>query len=291
MKIISIVNNKGGVGKTTVSRMLAEYFSIVKKEKVLAIDLDPQANFSNRFLKMEVDSYQEEGKIPPIHPSYDPNDSENDEWDGRSSIANIFFGETIFPYPTYIDNLEICPSHSSKLLLAEAVTKEDVVNKVYDQLAKFLSLKEVIESYDKVIIDTPPSKGPVTISALRASTDIVIPSVMEPQVIEGIYGMIHLWKTEKLRRPEDSPLNLIGILPNSFMHRAIVHKDHLSSLRDEIPEYVLDSIVTRRLIHAEVDADGAVPRSIFMYPDSNMAKQEVLKTCEEIEERMNVYVN
>ncbi|MEO8402865.1 MAG: ParA family protein [Gammaproteobacteria bacterium] len=291
MRIISIVNNKGGVGKTTVSRILAEYFSIVKKERVLALDLDPQANFSNRYLKMEVDSYQEEGKIPPIHPSYDKNDPDHANWDGRSSIASIFFGEPVYPYQTYIQNLEVCASHSSRLLLAEAVTREEVVHKVYDQLAKFLSLEEVKASYDKVIIDTPPSKGPVTISALRASTDIIIPSIMEPQVIEGIYGMIHLWKTEKLRRSSDNPLNLIGILPNSFMSRAIIHKDHLSSLKHEIPEFVLDSVIARRLIYAEVDADGAVPRSIFMYPDANAAKQEILTTCEEIEERMNVYVD
>ena len=66
MKIIAVVNNKGGVGKTTTSRILAEYFSIVKNERVLALDMDPQANFSNRYLKMEIDPYQQEGRIPPI---------------------------------------------------------------------------------------------------------------------------------------------------------------------------------------------------------------------------------
>ncbi|MCE3237385.1 MAG: soj 2 [Gammaproteobacteria bacterium] len=291
MRIISVVNNKGGVGKTTVSRILAEYFSIIKKERVLALDMDPQANFSNRFLKMEIDTYQEEGKIPPIHPSYDKQDPEHENWDGRSSIAGIFFGEAVFPYQTYIENLEICPSHSSRILLAEAVTRTEVVQKVYEQLAKFLTLEEVKESYDKIIIDTPPSKGPVTISALRASTDIIIPSIMEPQVIEGIYGMIHLWKTEKLRRSSNNNLNLIGILPNSYVNRAIIHRDHRESLIKEIPDHVLDSVISRRLIYAEVDADDAVPRSIFMYQDKNPAKIEVLKACNEIEERMNVYVS
>lgn len=291
MRIISVVNNKGGVGKTTVSRILAEYFSIIKKERVLALDMDPQANFSNRFLKMEIDTYQEEGKIPPIHPSYDKQDPENENWDGRSSIAGIFFGEAVFPYQTYIENLEICPSHSSRILLAEAVTRTEVVQKVYEQLAKFLTLEEVKESYDKIIIDTPPSKGPVTISALRASTDIIIPSIMEPQVIEGIYGMIHLWKTEKLRRSNNNNLNLIGILPNSYVNRAIIHRDHRESLMKEIPDHVLDSVISRRLIYAEVDADDAVPRSIFMYQDKNPAKIEVLKACNEIEERMNAYVS
>ena len=67
-----------------------------------------------------------------------------------------------------------------------------MVQKVYDQLSKFLALDDVKNSYDKIIIDTPPSKGPVTISVVRAATDLLIPSIMEPQPIEGIYGMIHL---------------------------------------------------------------------------------------------------
>lgn len=290
MRIIAAVNNKGGVGKTTTTRILAEYFSLVKKERILAIDMDPQANFSNRYLKMEIDPYAEEGRIPPIHTDYDPH-SEEDNWDGRSSISGIFFGEPVFPYSTYIDTLEIAPSHSSKLLLAEAVTREQVVQKVYDQLALFLNLDEVKSNYDKIIIDTPPSKGPITISVIRAATDLLIPSIMEPQPIEGIYGMIHLWKTETLRRPENRPLNLIGVLPNSFDRRGIIHRDHYDSLKQEMPDYVLDSKIGRRLIYAEADADGAAPPSIFMYPDKNLAKQEVIAACQEIEERMNIYVS
>jgi chromosome partitioning protein len=291
MRIIAVVNNKGGVGKTTITRILAEYFSVVKGERVLAIDMDPQANFSNRFLKMEIDQYQQEGKIPPIHPTYNQNNPEDQDWDGRSSISDIFFGELVFPYPTYINKLEITPAHSARLLLAEAVTRDEVIQKVYDQLSKFLSLDDVKDSYDKIIIDTPPSKGPLTISVVRAATDLIIPSIMEPQPIEGIYGMIHLWKSETLRRPSHSPLNLIGVLPNCYDKRGIIHRDHLEDLRRQIPDYVLDSIICRRLIYSEVDADGAVPPSIFHYRDSNLAKQEVLTVCNEIEERMQVYVS
>lgn len=291
MKIIAVVNNKGGVGKTTTSRILAEYYSIVKNERVLALDMDPQANFSNRYLKMEIDPYQQEGRIPPLHSSYNPDSDEDRDWDGRSSIAGIFFGEMVFPYSTYIDTLEIAPSHSSKLLLAEAVTRDEVVQKVYDQLSKFLILDDVINSYDKIIIDTPPSKGPVTTCVVRAATDLLIPSIMEPQPIEGIYGMIHLWKSETLRRPENRPLNLIGVLPNSYDRRGIIHKDHYDSLKQEMPDYVLESKIGRRLIYAEADAEGAVPPSIFMYPDKNVARQEVLSACQEIDERMNTNVN
>jgi chromosome partitioning protein len=288
MNIIAVANNKGGVGKTTVSRMLAEYFSLVKKERVLAIDMDPQANFSNRFLKMEIDPYQSEGKVPPLHPDYEIGD---EDWDGRSSIADIFFGEGIFPYSTTIETLDICPSHSSKLLLAERITNNEVVEKVYDQLLKFLSLKEVQNSYDKVIIDTPPSKGPVTISVIRAATHLIIPSFMEPMAVEGVFGMLHLCKSESLRRTEDNSLNLIGVLPNSVHNRGNLHKDILQDLKNSLKDKVLDTVIMRRLIYAETDADGAVPPSIFMYPDTNVAKKEALKVCKEIEKRINTYVD
>lgn len=286
MNIIAIVNNKGGVGKTTVSRILAEYYSKVKHEKVLAIDMDPQANFSNRFIRMVIDEYQPEGKIPPVHPDYDPNDPEDADWDGISSIAGIFFGESVIPYPTDIENLEILPAHSSKLLLAESVTREEVVDKVYNQLSKFLHLEEVQQGYDKIIIDTAPSKGPLTISAVRAATDIIIPSLMEPQTMEGIYGMMHLWKTESVRRDDDQPLNLIGILANLFDKRTNLHRNLLDELRKDIPNQVLNSILSRRVLFSEVDSQDAVPPSIFDYPNSNPAKIEVLDVCKEIDSKI-----
>jgi cellulose biosynthesis protein BcsQ len=99
--------------------------------------------------------------------------------------------------------------------------------------------------------------------------------------------MIHLWKSETLRRPVNRPLNLIGVLPNSFDRRGIIHKDHYESLKREMPNYVLASKIGRRLIYAEADATGAAPPSIFLYPEKNVARQEVMRACEEIEERMN----
>ena len=286
MKIIAVVNNKGGVGKTTIARILAEYFSKIKNKRVLAIDMDSQANFSNRFIKMESDEYDREGKIPPIHPYYDANDPEDKDWDGRSSIAGIFFGDPVHPYPTSIKNLELLPAYSTKMLLAEAVTRDEVIEKVYDQLHKFLTLPELKENYDIVIIDTAPSKGPLTRSVVRAATDILIPSTMEPSPMEGTQGMMHLWKTESLRRDNSSPLNLIGIVANALDKRTSIHKDFYDDLKTRMPKHVLDSIITRRIVYTEVDSDGATPPSIFDYADSNPAKAEIIKVCKEIESKI-----
>lgn len=291
MKIIAPTNNKGGVGKTKVSILLAEYISMVLKKRVLAIDFDPQCNFSARFLKMEIDPAVPEGLIPPVHPDYDPEDPYFKDSDGRSSIADIFYERKnqngVIPYPTYIENLDIMPGHADKLLGAENVRRSEVVEKVHKQLGLFLDAPDVDEAYDVIIIDTAPSKGPLTVSVIKAATHIVIPSVMEEQPIQGIYGMLQLWMQESFRREATKPLELIGILPNMF--RSInLHKDMLKSLSENsnIAKYLMPVKLGQRAVFAEVDAEGAIPKTVFDLPDSNTAKQEAIEVCQYITERV-----
>lgn len=287
MKILAAVNNKGGVGKTTISKLLTEYFAKVQNMRVLALDMDHQCNFSNRFLEMEIDSTEDEGKLPPIHPDYEAKEELKTGFKGRSSIADIFFGEPVYPYPTSLVGVDILPANSSRLLLAEAIRRNEVLEKVYNQLANFLNLEEVKSLYDIVIIDTPPSKGPLTVGVIRAATDILIPSIMEPQPVEGIYGMLQLWKQEQMRRSQDNSLNLIGILPNMFSKKSNLHEGFLENLKksSSISEFILPAVIGRRIVFAEVDAEGARPPSIFDLPDNNQAKQEALLACDLINNR------
>src|SRR3989338_1617300 len=289
MEIICPVNNKVGVGKTTITKTLCEYFSLVQKKSVLVIDLDHQCNLSNRFLTMEIHPNEKEGKLPPIHPEHNQIEPIFPGWDGRSSIADIFFGKLVLPYPTHIENLDLLPAHTTALLAVEHVRKEEVSEKVHNQLSAFLNLETVQEAYDIVIIDTPPSKGPLTTSAIRAATHIVIPSVMEPQPIEGIYGMLQLWKQEQLRRNTGSPINLVGILPNMFNSQSKLHNGLLQSLKDNpmIADFVIPHKLIRRIAYAEVDAEGAKPSSIFDLPNADPAKIEALNFCHYINERMH----
>ncbi len=289
MYIVAPVNNKGGVGKSTVSRLLLEYFSAVCGYRTLALDLDPQCNLSRRFLKMEIDPVDTQGVLPPQHPDYDPNDpDDNATWSGRSSIADIFYGEPVFPYATNIPTLDIAPGHSAKLLAAEAVRKSEVSEKVHSQLKLFLDLPEVKAAYDMVVIDTPPSKGPLTISVVKAATHILIPSIMEPQPIEGVFGMLQLWKQEQLQRSNANPLNLIGILPNMFRNVRL-HQDLLIELKENraISEFVLPLCLGQRTIFSEMDAEGASAATVFELPDHNKAKLEALAACDHIAKRIH----
>lgn len=287
MEIIAFVNNKGGVGKTTCSKLMAEYLSKIKNLRTLCIDFDPQCNFSHQYLHMEIDPAAPEGLMPPIHPDYDADDPNDEEWDGRSSIAEIFYGQGVVPYPTYVENLDIAPGHAEKLLTAESVRRSEVVDKVHRQLASFLNSPDVQAAYDAVVIDTAPSKGPLTISVIKAATHIVIPSVMEEQPVQGIYGMLQLWMQESLARDKGRPLKLIGILPNMFKQTRL-HKDILKSLQDNpsIGKYVLPVKFSQRIVFAEVDAADSTPRSIFDFQEQHVAKTEALEVCEHLAERI-----
>lgn len=287
MEIIAFVNNKGGVGKTTCSKLMAEYLSKKKKLRTLCIDFDPQCNFSHQYLDMEIDPAAPEGLMPPIHPDYDPTDPDDCEWDGRSSIAEIFYGQGVVPYPTYVQKLDIAPGHAEKLLAAESVRRSEVVEKVHRQLSNFLNSPDVQAAYDVVVIDTAPSKGPLTISVIKAATHIVIPSVMEEQPVQGIYGMLQLWMQESLSREKKRPLNLVGILPNMFKQTRL-HKDILKSLQDNsaIGKYVLPVKFSQRIVFAEIDAAESAPRSIFDFQEQHVAKAEASEVCEFIAERI-----
>src|SRR5579872_1729445 len=287
MKIIAFLNNKGGVGKTTCSRTMAEYLSKVKKLPTLGIDFDPQCNFSHQYLNMEIDPAAPEGLMPPIHPDYDPDEPDDADWDGRSSIAEIFYGQGVVPYPTFIEHLDIAPGHAEKLLAAESVRRSEVVDKVHKQLTNFLSSPDVQATYESVVIDTAPSKGPLTVSVIKAATHIVIPSVMEEQPVQGIYGMLQLLMQESLSREKNRPLQLVGILPNMFKQTRL-HKDILRSLQDNsaIGKYVLPVKFSQRIVFAEVDAADSTPRSIFDFQEQHVAKSEATEVCEHIAERI-----
>jgi len=284
-KIVVNATHKGGEGKTTNSIMLAEYSALVLKLRTLIIDLDPQANFSGRYAKMEYDPAYKGGKIPPLHPDYEP--EVDKDWNGRSGIANIFYGEEVIPYPTAIPNLELLPAHSMKLQEAEAVTKNEVLEKVHLQLKRFLELDGIRNNYDVIIIDTPPSKGPLTIAAIKAATHLVIPAQMEQFSIEGIYGMLQLWKQESYSRPKNKQITLVGILPNQIRDVRI-HKEFLDDLKtkENTGKFVMPVSIKKRTIYTEILTEEANPKSIFELSASNVARMEYESACQYIMERV-----
>lgn len=225
MKILVISNNKGGVGKTFTSKTLAEYAVIVKNKKVLLIDLDPQCNLSRRFLDMPIDA---DGDYePPKHPEY----AGDDDWDGTSSAANIWLEPSnIVPYPTRFEGLDILPGHSKDLQKVEYVRQGEIKEQVIERLRDLLKTDEVQESYDYVIVDTRPSKGPLVQAAMRAATNVIIPTEMAHPSVEGLQGMLSLL-VEMDNLYGECP-RLDAIVGNRVRENASVFKAIRDSLRE-----------------------------------------------------------
>lgn len=226
------------------------------------------------------DPATERGKMPPINPDYDPNDPEYKDWDGISSIADIFFGKPVYTYSTFIPNLDIAPAYASQLLLAERVTQEEVITKIHERLNHFLSQEEVKNEYKFVVIDTPPSKGPLTISAFKAATHVIIPTQMEGFSVDGIYGMLQLWKQETYCRSPENPIELVGLLVNKF-RKVSTQMQYYEMLKNSknIKDYLIPHKIHLRTVYNEVLEPGAQPKIMSELSKNHPARLETEKFC------------
>jgi chromosome partitioning protein len=184
--------------------------------------------------------------------------------------------------------MEILPGNGSLLRSVELVRAEDVKEKVHDRLDFFLTQDEVQALYDVVIIDTSPSKGPLTISAMRAATHIIIPTTMEPQTIEGLHGMLQLWRRETKRRRRGNELTIIGILTNMFRKGVALHEGLYHTLANDpgIVDLLLPMKLGQRIAFAESDHPMSEPKSVFDLPEKDPARLEAEAICNHVAEKL-----
>ncbi|KTD32180.1 putative chromosome partitioning protein ParA [Legionella nautarum] len=213
-KVLVVANNKGGVGKSLISQLISTYIAFKKNKKVLVLDFDPQGNMSYRFLRdtriREMSNYK-----PPLHPDYDPNNPEDDGWDGRSSALDMWTENPVVPYPTDLDNLDILPSNAALIKGIESFEYSDTLESIVQRPYDFFAMDEFIScGYDLIIIDTPPAKGPLTQSAIRAATHVLIPLELSNKSLQGLAGMVDLVNRQNIYRPADVQAKIIGLLKN-----------------------------------------------------------------------------
>lgn len=281
-QVLGIFNQKGGVGKTTVAAVIAEYAAVVKGLAVLIVDLDMQCNSSDYWVGMESAPNEPGGQLPPRHPEHDETDNTTNE---RSTIADIFFGMGVMPYETFINKeqgftgyVDIMLGHPR--LLEEVCTAYDnasgkITTEIIDRVGNFLHLPEVAESYDLIILDTGPTRNPIFRAALRAATHALIPFELEEKSKQGINAMVQVINNEAyLRDSNGRGLELLGFLPNKVRGNTKLHASSLIELHAGLAQLMCPQAIYLPLSTAypERDIKGVSPKSIFSIGKNHKAR-------------------
>ncbi|MBI4598999.1 ParA family protein [Candidatus Uhrbacteria bacterium] len=235
--VISVVNQKGGVGKTTTSLNLAAYLAEQGKF-VLLIDLDPQAN-ATAGLGIDYKSLERgiyEGII------------------GEHRLRDLV-------HPTPHEGLKVIPATPS---LAGAAVELVTVEAREHYLRK--ALLEIRHDYDYVIIDNPPSLGLLTINALTAADSVLVPVQAEYYALEGL-GQL-LGTVDLVREQLNPDLKLMGAVITMYDSRTRLSQEVLEELYKYFPDKIFRSVIPRSVRLAEAPSFG---KTILGYDPSSKA--------------------
>ncbi|MFH1891009.1 MAG: AAA family ATPase [Candidatus Kuenenbacteria bacterium] len=247
-RIISIVNQKGGVGKTTTAVNLAAYLAQHNK-LVLLVDLDPQANASSG---LGVD---------------------------YGNIAHGLYETMVGPYslrdiicPTVHDGLKLAPANQNLAAAnIELVPYDDREFKLHNILG------EVKNEYDYIIIDSPPSLGLLTINGLVAADEILIPVQCEYYALEGLGQLIN---TINLIKENIKPnLKILGALMTMYDDKHKLTQEVFDELYRYFPNRIFRTVIPRNVRLAEAPSYG---RSILSYDKRSKGARAYEKLAREI---------
>jgi chromosome partitioning protein len=249
--IISIANQKGGVGKTTTTVNLSASLASINK-KILLIDLDPQGNAT---MGSGIDKHNLENSICEVLLS-------------ESSIKNSII-KTEHGYDILASN--------SDLVAAEV----SLINEKDNQVKLKNILAELSQTaYDFILIDCPPSLNTLTINAFVASNSVIVPMQCEYYALEGLSSLINTIDT--IKESFNPDLKLMGLLRTMYDKRNNLANEVSVQLLEHFPKQVFKTIVNRNIKLAEAPSFG-IP--VYGYAKSSKGSIAYISLASEVLKR------
>lgn len=255
-RIISIANQKGGVGKTTTAINLSSCLAAAEK-KVLLIDIDPQANSSSG-----VNVYNHTPSVYEVII-------------GTREIEEVII-ETYMPY------LDLLPSNinlvGAEIEMVDMDGRENILGK---------KLAKIIDNYDYLIIDCPPSLGLLTLNALSTSNSVLIPVQCEYFALEGLGQLLNTINIVK--QHYNRKLTIEGVLLTMFDIRLRLSKQVADEVRRYFGEKVFKTMIHRNVKISEAPSFG---KPVILYDAvSTGAKNYIALASEILEKYSKININ
>ena len=247
-RVITLCNQKGGVGKSTSAQNLAVFLTALGK-RVLLVDFDPQANTTSGMglhpRKLEVSVYHALiGKVPP------------EEVIAKTQFLSI----DLFP--------------ASPALAGATIELVDMRGREY-------KLKEILEpvrrKYDFIVIDSPPSLGLLTINALTAAHRVIIPVQCEYYALEGLADLLRT--IQLINSNLKTRVGVMGALLTMYDRKSRLHRAVAKEIRRKFPGYVFQAVIPRNISLAEAPSFG---KTILQYDPYSHGAKAYRQLAEEI---------
>ena len=250
--IITVANQKGGVGKTTTTINLAAAVAN-KGFKTLLIDLDPQANSTMSYVDVR---------------------------GVERSMYDVLVSEELqlkdVVIPTTVPNLDLAPSRIALAKLESKLIGElDGPFRLKDKMA------EIATTYDYVFIDTPPTLGMITVNALVASTHILVPIQSSYFALEGTDDLLET--IEKIKSRPNPNLQLLGVVITMHDKRTTLAKDIHEQIRKVFGDRLFRTMITKSI---RLEESPAYKESIFSFAPRSSGAMEYYSLSEEILSRV-----